>query len=109
MLNESETAVEDWNAGKIKMLLAHPRSCAHGLNLQFGGHLACWYGLTWSLELYQQANARLPRPGQRWPVSIYQIVSRGTDETRLLSVLDSRAATQDALADAVRHAILDAD
>lgn len=105
VLNESSTAEDDWNAGKIKLLLAHPASCAHGLNLQFGGHLACWYGFTWSLELYQQANARLPRPGQKWPVAIYQIIAEGTDDRRLLSVLDDQAATQEDLTATVRRII----
>ena len=109
VLNESETAVDDWNAGRIKMLLAHPRSCAHGLNLQFGGHLAVWYGLTWSLELKQQADARLPRPGQKWPVAIYHLVAQGTDESRLLEVLSNRATTQEAFSEAVRRMILNDD
>ena len=66
--------VEDWNAGKVEILLCHPASCGHGLNLQAGGHIIVWYGLTWSLELYQQANARLPRPGQKESVIIHHIV-----------------------------------
>lgn len=103
-----ENVVKDWNAGKIKILLAHPKSCAHGLNLQFGGHLAVWYGFTWSLELYLQANARLPRPGQKWPVAIYQIIAEGTDDQRLLDVLSDRNSTQEAITASVRRAIVDA-
>ena len=64
--------VADWNAGKIPLLLCHPASAGHGLNLQQGGHIIVWYGLPWSLELYQQANARLPRPGQKQSVIIQQ-------------------------------------
>lgn len=107
VLSEDPDAVDKWNAGKIPILLAHPKSCAHGLNLQFGGHLACWYGFTWSLELYQQANARLPRPGQKWPVGIYQIIAEGTDEERLLEVLADRNSVQEDLTRAVQKLILD--
>lgn len=105
LLSESDTAVKDWNAGRIKKLLAHPASCAHGLNLQHGGHLGAWFGLTWSLELYLQANARLARPGQKWPVAMYQIIAEGTDDRRVLEVLDSRNATQEDFTRAVRDAI----
>lgn len=107
-LNEGTDVVKRWNDGKIKLLAAHPKSCAHGLNLQFGGHLGVWYGLTWSLELYQQANARLARPGQKWPVAMYQILAEGTDDCRVLSVLDSRDATQESITKAVRKSIYDA-
>lgn len=103
VLNESETAVKDWNEGRIKILLAHPASCAHGLNLQYGGHIAVWFGLTWSLELYQQANARLPRPGQKHVVAIYQIIAEETVDEDVLRVLDSKAATQDGVTRAVLH------
>ena len=102
VLNECENAVSDWNAGKIKILLAHPASCAHGLNLQYGGHIAIWYGLTWSLELWLQANARLPRPGQTKIVSIYQILARGTVDERAMDVLGGKGARQDRIIDAVK-------
>lgn len=105
VLSESDTAVRDWNAGRIKKLLAFPASCAHGLNLQFGGHLGVWFGLTWSLELYLQANGRLARPGQKWPVAMYRILAEGTDDRRMLEVLDSRNATQEDFTRAVRDAI----
>lgn len=65
VLAEEPDAYKDWNKGKIKMLLAHPASAGHGLNLQFGGFHACWYGLNWSVELYEQFNGRLPRRGQK--------------------------------------------
>lgn len=109
VLNESDTAVKDWNAGKIRVLLAHPASCAHGLNLQYGGHIAIWFGLTWSLELYLQANARLPRPGQKDLVAIYQIIAEGTADENVLAVLDRKEITQDAITEAVRARILDAE
>ena len=101
VLNESKTAVRDWNAGKIRKLLAHPASCAHGLNLQFGGHLAAWFGLNWSLELYQQACARLPRPGQENLVAIYQIIAENTYDMKQLADLEADGATQDRLTSAV--------
>lgn len=87
--------VGDWNKGRIKRLLAHAASVGHGLNLQYGGHIACWYGLTFSLELWMQANMRLPRPGQTKQVLIYPIVARGTYDERALSILQDREVTQD--------------
>lgn len=87
--------VGDWNKGRIRRLLAHPASIGHGTNLQYGGHIACWYGLTFSLELWQQANQRLPRPGQTKQVMIYPIVARGTYDERALEILRDREATQD--------------
>ena len=93
---------EDWNAGRIELLLCHPASAGHGLNLQFGGHIIVWYGLTWSLELYQQANARLPRPGQKETVIIHHLVAEGTLDERVMSVMRGKNATQDALLTALR-------
>lgn len=108
VLNESKTAVADWNAGRIKMLLAHPASCAHGLNLQFGGHIAIWYGLTWSLELYQQANARLPRPGQTKLVAIYHIIVEDSYDEVALATLDRKDTSQKLVIDAVvNHLFVD--
>ena len=86
--------VSDWNKGRIRLLAAHPASIGHGTNLQFGGHIATWLTLTWSLELWQQANMRLPRPGQRNQVLIYPIVAEGTYDERALSVLNDKGATQ---------------
>ena len=80
-------AVTRWNAGEIPILLAHPASAGHGLNLQFGGHIAIWFNLTWSLELYQQANKRLHRPGQRAPVLIHHILIEGAMDTRVLNIV----------------------
>jgi SNF2 family DNA or RNA helicase len=97
--------MDDWNAGKISMLLAHPASTAYGLNLQAGGHLIVWYGLTWSLELYQQANARLHRQGQQKPVIIHHLVAKGTMDERVMRAISDKAAGQDALLDAIKAEI----
>lgn len=94
--------VEDWNAGKIPMLLCHPASTGHGLNLQQGGHIIVWFGLTWSLELYQQANARLPRPGQKESVIIHHLVCRDTIDERVMAALSSKNSGQKALLDALK-------
>src|SRR5690606_3386712 len=83
------------NKGKIKHLLAHPASIGHGTNLQHGGHNVCWYGLTFSLELWLQANARLPRPGQEHQVMIYPIIARGTYDEPAMEVLTERDVTQE--------------
>ncbi len=102
------TGVEElraWNAGKIPMLLAHPASTAYGLNLQAGGHIIVWYGLTWSLELYQQANARLYRQGQEKPVVIHHLVSKGTVDEQVMKALSTKAAGQDALMAAMKATI----
>lgn len=107
VLNETPNAISLWNQGKIRKLLAHPASCAHGLNLQFGGHIAIWYGLTWSLELYQQANARLARPGQTEQVAIYKIMARNTADENVNVTLDRKGATQDLITESVRVRLLE--
>lgn len=94
--------IQDWNAGKIPVLLAHPMSAGHGLNLQKGGHIIAWFSLTWSLELYQQANARLNRQGQTKPVTINHLVVKDTVDERILDVLQGKAERQDALMEAVK-------
>lgn len=94
--------VNDWNAGTVPLMIAHPASAGHGLNLQAGGHIIVWYGLTWSLELYQQANARLYRQGQGCPVTIYHVITAGTVDEDVLKVLTGKAVKQDALIDAVK-------
>lgn len=101
----SAADIADWNAGKIQVLLAHPASAGHGLNLQAGGNIVIWFGLNWSLELYQQANARLYRQGQLKPVTIYHLVMVDTIDTKVFNVLDGKAETQDALMQAVRAII----
>lgn len=94
--------MKDWNAGKIKMLLAHPASTAYGLNLQAGGNIIVWFGLTWSLELYQQANARLYRQGQDKPVIVHHLVAEGTIDTQVMAALSNKDAGQEALLAAVK-------
>lgn len=94
--------VEDWNAGRIPLLLCHPASTGHGLNLQHGGHIIVWFGLTWSLELYQQANARLPRPGQTQSVVIHHLVCKDTLDERVMDTLRQRQQDQDALINALK-------
>ena len=84
------------------MLLCHPASCGHGLNLQQGGHIIVWFGLTWSLELYQQANARLPRPGQKESVIVMHLICRGTVEEKVLAALQEKDTSQGALLNALK-------
>lgn len=94
-----------WNAGEVDILLAHPASAAYGLNLQDGGHHIIWYGLNWSLELYQQANGRLHRQGQKHPVIIHHlVVSGGVDEDVMETICD-KEATQDRLLAAIKARI----
>ncbi|TYR17946.1 DEAD/DEAH box helicase [Corynebacterium urealyticum] len=90
-----------WNRGEVPLGLIHPASAGHGLNLQSGGHLMVWMTTPWSLELYEQANARLHRQGQTEPVSITHVVARGTIDERVLKALEGKAATQQALVQAV--------
>lgn len=99
---EELTDIKRWNNGDIPMLLVHPQSAGHGLNLQHGGHIIVWFGLNWSLEYYQQANARLARQGQTHPVTIHHLVARDTIDERVMGVLAGKAAGQDALMKAVK-------
>ena len=99
---KTEKDISDWNNGKIPIALAHPASCGHGLNLQNGGSTIIWFGLTWSLELYQQANARLYRQGQKDTVVIHHIIANGTIDTKIMAVLNNKDACQNALIDAVK-------
>ena len=104
--SELETAddIRDWNAGKIEVLLLHPASAGHGLNLQQGGHVAIWYSLpNWNLELYEQANARIYRQGQQQPVTIYQIIAENTIDEDMLQALAAKSTTQQALIKALRR------
>lgn len=87
--------IDDWNAGKIPVALAHPASCSFGLNLQQGGHIIIWYGLTYNLEFYQQANERLNRPGQKHVCKVYHLILKGTVDDRVLIALATKAAGQD--------------
>jgi len=105
---ETAKDVTDWNKGKIKVLLANPSSSAFGLNLQEGGHTIVWLTPIWNLELYQQANARLYRQGQKQPVIIYSIIAKGTEDERVMEALEGKAATQDDLIKAVKARIKEA-
>ena len=102
---ETSADIKAWNAGKIPVLIAHPASAGHGLNLQAGGHIVVWYGLTWSLELYQQANARLDRQGQQESVIVHHLVATGTIDDQVMRALESKATGQAALLDAVKARI----
>ena len=100
---KSSQDIIDWNAGKIPVAMIHPASAGHGLNLQSGGSTLVWFGLTWSLELYQQTNARLWRQGQTsGTVVIQHIITKGTIDERILTALNKKELTQNALIDAVK-------
>ncbi|MGN0241918.1 MAG: SNF2-related protein [Candidatus Weimeria sp.] len=94
--------ISDWNAGKIPVAMIHPASAGHGLNLQAGGSTLIWFGLTWSLELYQQTNARLWRQGQKEPVVIHHIIAEGTIDENVMAALRRKEKTQDSLIRAVK-------
>src|SRR5690606_38455552 len=102
---DSDQEVQDWNAGKIQVLLLHPASGGHGLNLQIGGNVIVWFGLTWSLEYYQQTIARLHRQGQSERVIVHHIVAKGTMDENVLKALTGKAATQEDLMEAVKARI----
>lgn len=97
--------IEDWNAGKVPILLAHPGSCGHGLNIQDGGHIIIWFGLPWSLELYLQANARLDRQGQKHQVVIYRLITEGTYDEEVAAALESKDASQEKFLEALKARI----
>ena len=100
---KSAESIKKWNIGKLPVALIHPASVGHGLNLQSGGNFLVWFGLTWSLELYSQTNARLWRQGQKSETVIIQhIVTKGTVDERILKALKSKDETQTALMTAVR-------
>lgn len=105
VVGEAKNLQKRWNAGKIPLLLAHPQSAGHGLNLQYGGSILVWYGLCWSLEYYQQLNKRLHRPGQKETVFIHHIICRGTVDERVMKVLPEKAATQDMLIQATMRPV----
>ena len=98
--------ISDWNAGLIRVALIHPASAGHGLNLQQGGNFMIWFGLTWSLELYEQTNARLWRQGQKAKtVVIKHILTEGTIDRQIYDALLNKHVTQSTLMDAVRAQI----
>lgn len=97
--------IDAWNRRGIPVAIAHPASVGHGLNLQEGGHIIIWYGLTWSLELYQQANERLNRPGQTSVCRIYHILLKGTADEMVLEALKGKNTSQSALIEALKKRI----
>lgn len=102
---EGERQLRDWNDGKIDVLLAHPASTAYGLNMQQGGHYIVWFGTGWDLELFLQANARLHRQGQRYPVTVYKLVGANTVDERASAALESKKARQQSLLDSLNYLI----
>jgi len=94
---DSPGCIEDWNAGRVPVMTAHPASAGHGLNLQHGGHTVCWTTLPWALELWEQANARLARQGQQHPVIVHVLHTTGTIDAVIRARLESKAYVQDAL------------
>nr|DAO91535.1 MAG TPA: Chromatin remodeling complex ATPase [Caudoviricetes sp.] len=100
-LNDSED-IKKWNEGEIQVALLHPASAGHGLNLQYGGNIIVWFGLTWSLELYQQANARLHRQGQKEIVIIHHLISKGTVDEDVMNALANKEVNQNMLLEAVK-------
>jgi SNF2 family DNA or RNA helicase len=101
----SSKDIQDWCAGTIPVALIHPASAGHGLNLQTGGSTLIWFGLTWSLELYQQTNARLHRQGQTETVVVHHIVTKGTVDEDILKALEQKDLTQQSLINAVKKVI----
>lgn len=102
---DASTQIDRWNKGEIPILILHPASAGHGLNLQAGGHTIIWFGLNWSLELYQQANARLHRQGQDKAVIIHHLITTGTMDTDVMKALEGKTAGQEALMRAVKARI----
>ncbi|WP_314403250.1 DEAD/DEAH box helicase [uncultured Granulicatella sp.] len=102
---KSSQDIEDWNKGKIPVALIHPASAGHGLNLQTGGAVLIWFSLTWSLELYQQTNARLYRQGQKQTVVIHHLMTKGTIDEDVMKAIKRKERTQEALMSAVKARI----
>lgn len=99
---DNSVDIKNWNEGKIQVALLHPASAGHGLNLQYGGNIIVWFGLTWSLELYQQANARLFRQGQKETVIIHHLVAKGTVDEDVIKALENKDINQEKLLRAVK-------
>lgn len=102
---ETKKDLDDWNAGSIQLLLAHPASMGHGLNLQAGGNIIVWFGLTYSLENYLQANARLYRQGQKETVIINHLITEDTEDENAINRLTQKRMNQDELIEAVKAKI----
>ncbi|MBF0714964.1 DEAD/DEAH box helicase [Gemelliphila palaticanis] len=99
---KTDKDIKDWNKGKIPVALIHPASAGHGLNLQEGGSILIWFSLTWSLELYQQTNARLHRQGQKETVTVYHIITKGTIDEDVIKSLKKKDKIQEQLINAVK-------
>lgn len=104
---KTDADIQDWNAGKIRVMTMHPASGGHGLNLQAGGNIIAWFSPTWSLELYQQFNARLDRQGQTEAVIVHHLVAPGTIDTDVLAALDDKTGTQEHLMRSLKARIED--
>lgn len=100
---ETAQDIADWNGGKAPLMVAHPASVGHGINIQKGGHILVWFGNTWSLELYQQFNARLYRQGQMKPVMIHHIVAKNTIDEKIIKALSGKKETQDGLMNSIKE------
>jgi hypothetical protein len=106
--SDDKNFIKNWNAGRIRLGLVHPAEIGHGTNLQFGGHIGVWFGLTWSLELWQQFNMRLPRPGQEAHTCFYYpIIARGTADEDCYEAMAEKGATQEKVHDRIRRVIRD--
>lgn len=103
---DSARDIRNFKEGRLQVALAHPASAGHGLNLQDGGHIIVWYGLTWSLELYQQFNARLSRQGQKHPVTIYRLITENTHDEDVVKALDRKDNVQSSLLSSVKAKLL---
>lgn len=101
--SERSRIIDEWNEGKIPMLLVHPAAVSHGVNLQAGGHYITWLALTWSYELYHQLNGRLRRQGQEHPVVLNRVLFKKTKDERIAKVLEDKAGNQQAILDALTH------
>lgn len=99
---DTEADIDAWDRGEIPVALAHPASIGHGLNLQAGGHITVWFGLPWSLELYEQANERLNRPGQKHICIVYHLIMKGTHDERVLKALKRKEIGQAGALEALR-------
>lgn len=100
---ETAQDIADWNEGKAPLMVAHPASVGHGINIQKGGHILVWFGMTWSLELYQQFNARLYRQGQKKPVMIHHIIAKNTVDEKIIKALEGKKQTQDGLMQSIKE------
>ena len=94
---DASSLIDRWNAGQVPLLIGHPASMGHGLNLQDGGHIQAWFGLTWSLDLYEQTIARLMRQGQERPVIVHRILARDTTDEAVRAAIRAKIQTQEGL------------